>query len=135
MEVVVAGGGGGGPPATVIVNVCVKVETAPSVSVTVQLAVPVTGDVLAARPVTVTVPSPLSTAPNEGSVGIEKEAADTVPPLGVTPSAASGVMVPMLDWPTFKVRVFMVEAPEKLMAMDFVRRLGRRRRSSSSTSR
>lgn len=103
------------PADTVIVKDALKVETAESVSVTVQDAVPVTGAALSATPVIVTVPSPLSVAENEGSTGIENVAADTVPPLGVMPSVARGTMVPVLDWPTLRVSTLlgMIEAPEK----------------------
>ena len=97
MLAVVAVGGGVVPATTVTVNDWLKVDTAPSVSVTVAEAVPVTVAALTAMPVMVTVPSAASTALKEGSGVIEKEGLDTAPPLGVIPSAASGVMVPIED--------------------------------------
>ena len=61
--------GGGGVTPTVMVNDCVQFDTAPSVSVMVQVAVPVTApEVEAARPVTVAVtPSAFRTTEADGS--------------------------------------------------------------------
>lgn len=124
MLAVVAVGGGVVPAVTTMVNDWLNVETAPSWSVMVALAVPVTGDALTARPTMVTLPSALSTALKEGSGVIENEALEIAPPLGVIPSARSGMMVPVEDCPTARVRLFMMISPEKLTDMDWVRVLG-----------
>ena len=88
----------------VIVKVWVQVDTTESVSVTVQDAVPLTGPDEAAMPVTVAVrPSGLRTTVAEGSEK-EYEAAETVPPDGVTPSARSGWMDACEVWPMLRTR-------------------------------
>lgn len=111
-----------------------KVATALSVSVTVAEAVPLTGADEAAMPVMVEVPSPLSVIVNDGSL-IEKVTPLTVPPEGVVPSAKKGTMDAMDDWPILRTRVFIVEAPENLIAIPKVIWGWQRRRSISSTSR
>ena len=84
-----------------------KDPVAPLVSVTTQVAVPVTEAALTVKPVMVTVPSVLSVAEKEGSGGIENTGFETAPPLGVTPSVARGTMVPVLDWPTLRVNTLL----------------------------
>ena len=99
----------------VIVNGWVHVETAPSVSVTVQDAEPATGPVEAATPEQVAVtPSVLRTTVAEGS---EKEYTtfDSVPPEGVTPSARKVTGEACEVCPTARVRALfamVVDSPD-----------------------
>ena len=106
-----------------MVKGCDQVEMAPSVSVTAHDAVPETGPVEAATPVTVAVtPSALSATVALGSEN-ENDTDETLPPEG-EPSAARGWIEAWDFWPTRSeselVEGMVAESPEKRTVIEAV---------------